>query len=511
MTLRSKVVTAVILAGVISTLAATLISSQKIVHQGELALTNKSRAVLSRIETVREYIASQGGLQRTVQLIKEQYPDGNLPKEAKLEILKQVPIFASMKVGGEKAEQENYRFRVFAESPRNEENTPNTKELEILKRFQANADLPEITEVTEEELIVYRPVRLSEAQGCLVCHGNPSQSPWGNGKDILGMPMEDWKDGHLHGVFAIHSSLAPVKAEAKSAIMSIVSWGVFGIILAFILAFVMIHPSLKSLKDIVEQLKNSGENVDSASKEISSYSESLSQTSSKAAAHIEQTSASSEDIQTMIVRNSDYTLKARELAALAQERANQGKDVVGSLIHSMAEITNSSKKISEIINVIDDIAFQTNLLALNASVEAARAGEHGKGFAVVADAVRSLAQRSAASAKEISSLIGESVHNIEAGSAQVEKSGSSLEEIVKVVMDLAVINSEIATLSNEQSDGVKQMNLAIRDLDSITQSNAAAAEETAAAASSLSTQASSMNTVVNQLTEIIEGKQNRGA
>lgn len=250
MTLRSKVMTAVLLAGVISTLSATFVSSRKIIQQGETALSNKSRAVLSRIETVREYIASQGGLNRTVEIIKEKYPDGNLPKEAKLEVLKQVPIF------------------------------PNEKEMEILKKFQAQGDLPEITEITEEELIVYRPVRLSEAQGCLVCHGHPSQSPWGNGKDILGMPMEDWKDGYLHGVFAIH---------------------------------------------------------------------------------------------------------------------------------------------------------------------------------------------------------------------------------------FAVINSEIATLSSEQSDGVKQMSLAIRDLDSITQSNAAAAEETAAAASSLSTQASSMNSVVNQLTEIIEGKQERGA
>ena len=217
MTLRSKVMTAVLLAGVISTLSATFVSSRKIIQQGETALSNKSRAVLSRIETVREYIASQGGLNRTVEIIKEKYPDGNLPKEAKLEVLKQVPIF------------------------------PNEKELEVLKKFQAQGDLPEITEITEEELIVYRPVRLSEAQGCLVCHGHPS------------------------------------------------------------------------------------------------------------------------------------------------------------------------------------------------------------------------------------------------------------------------INSEIATLSSEQSDGVKQMSLAIRDLDSITQSNAAAAEETAAAASSLSTQASSMNSVVNQLTEIIEGKQERGA
>ena len=172
----------------------------------------------------------------------------------------------------------------------------------------------------------------------------------------------------------------------------------------------------------------------------------------------------------------------------------------------MDNIAKSSKKIEEIITVIDDIAFQTNLLALNASVEAARAGEQGKGFAVVAEAVRALAQRSATSAKEISGLIKDSVHKIEDGHQVVQSSGTTLSEIVVQIEKLTALNIEISTASNEQSQGVSSINMSINDLDRVTQNNAQAASECATAAEELNSRSQQMHHMVAELIEVVEGK-----
>jgi methyl-accepting chemotaxis protein len=203
-----KVLLSVALACVICTVAAVLVSASRISAIGERDLEDKSRAILSRLEAVRGYNASQGGLKITVENAVKNHPDGNLSKETKSMVLKQVPIFAAMVVGAEGAEKEGYKFRIFSDEPRNKDNTATVSELEIFKKFLADPKLEELTDTTGDQVIVYRPVRLSEAQGCLVCHGDPKTSPWGNGKDILGFPLENWKDGKLHGVFAIISSKA---------------------------------------------------------------------------------------------------------------------------------------------------------------------------------------------------------------------------------------------------------------------------------------------------------------
>jgi methyl-accepting chemotaxis protein len=196
-------------------------------------------------------------------------------------------------------------------------------------------------------------------------------------------------------------------------------------------------------------------------------------------------------------QSADSSRQANQLAGSAAEVARRGGQVVGDVVHTMNEINTSSKKIADIISVIDGIAFQTNILALNAAVEAARAGEQGRGFAVVAGEVRSLAQRSADAAKEIKSLIGASVERVESGSRLVQEAGSTMDEIVSSVQRVTDIIGEITSATSEQSEGIVQVNDAIHQIDQMTQQNAALVEEAAAAASSLEQQAQGLQQAVS--------------
>jgi len=252
-----------------------------------------------------------------------------------------------------------------------------------------------------------------------------------------------------------------------------------------------------SLVGIVGQVRTGTETIGTASREIAAGNIDLSSRTELQASSLEKTASAMEELTSTVKQNADNAREANQLAASASEVARKGGTVVSQVVETMTSINESANKIVDIIGVIDGIAFQTNILALNAAVEAARAGEQGRGFAVVASEVRNLAQRSANAAKEIKSLIGDSVEKVERGSKLVGQAGVTMDEVVASVRRVTDIMGEIANASQEQSAGIEQVNMSIIEMDSMTQQNAALVEESAAAAQALQDQATELARVVS--------------
>jgi methyl-accepting chemotaxis protein len=253
-----------------------------------------------------------------------------------------------------------------------------------------------------------------------------------------------------------------------------------------------------ALSQIVGQVRNGTVAIASASGQIATGNMDLSARTENQASALEETASSMEELTSTVKANADNAREADKLASSASSIAQRGGEVVSQVVTTMGSINDSSRKVVDIIAVIDGIAFQTNILALNAAVEAARAGEQGRGFAVVASEVRNLAARSASAAKEIKELISSSVEQVDAGARLVAQAGATMEEVVSAVQRVTGIVAEISLATREQTDGIEQMNTAIMQMDQTTQQNAALVEQAAAAASAMSDQASELESLVSQ-------------
>jgi methyl-accepting chemotaxis protein len=258
-----------------------------------------------------------------------------------------------------------------------------------------------------------------------------------------------------------------------------------------------INTTVSKLLSTVTEIEDTTATITTAASEISQGNLDLSQRTEEQASSLEETAASMEELTSTVRQNSDNAAQANQLAASAREQAEKGGSVIKSAIDAMTAISQSSRKVADIIGVIDEIAFQTNLLALNAAVEAARAGDQGRGFAVVASEVRNLAQRSAAAAKEIKELINDSGEKVKEGSMLVDESGRTLEDIVNGAKKVGDIISEIAAAGSEQTEGIGQVNNAITQMDQMTQQNAALVEQAAAASQSLDEQGKNLQRLVS--------------
>ena len=253
-----------------------------------------------------------------------------------------------------------------------------------------------------------------------------------------------------------------------------------------------------ALKRIVREIRSSTESIQVASTQVASGNQDLSARTEQTAGNLQQAASSMDELTSTIRHSADAATQAHGLATSASDCAVRGGSVVSQVVATMDQINASSKKIADIIGVIDGIAFQTNILALNAAVEAARAGEQGRGFAVVASEVRSLAQRSADAAREIKALIGASVEKVESGARLVQDAGASMDEIVSAVRRVSEVIGEITTAASEQAGGIQLVNEAVNNVDQMTQQNAALVEESAAAAESMRDQAGKLAKTVEQ-------------
>lgn len=533
-------------------IASFLYFNKQELHRGVI---EKSRAIHLRLEAATQFVATQDGLGPVIDRMKSKYKSADqMTKEDKEIVLKQVPIVAAMKIGAMNADKDNYEFRIFSDNPRNEGNQASKDELEIFKKFEINPSLKEQIIDNGESITVFRTVRLNKKMGCLKCHGDPSEGPWGNGKDILGYHMENWKDGKLHGVFAIKTDLNKLSkvvsnkntvSPAGILILSVIIGG----IIAVIVAAMMIKNPIKDLYKIATNLSESGDQVSSVATQISSSTEDLSHATTSQAASLQETSASIEEINSMVNNNTENAKQASRISEKSVGSAERGKDVINHMIKTIGDINTSNSGIAEQINetnkeianivtiineigaktkVINDIVFQTKLLSFNASVEAARAGEQGKGFSVVAEEVGNLAAMSGTAALEITKMLDNSIKSVEdivknsqnkidrlvkegkekveAGTRVAEECEGVFSEILTNISEVSKMVSEISNASQEQGQGVNEINKAISQLDQVTHQNTANAVQSASAVEVLSTQAKQMNSLVQALVQTIEGK-----
>ncbi len=524
--LKNKLLVLVILPVILVTGIGIIVASMKISEQGFNGIEAKSKAILTRMEAVRSYVALNGYLETISATMLEKYPDGNIPASEKEIILNQVPIIASWKVGQKDASRDDYIFRIAAKNSRNPDNELAGEEIEIYEQFKnGSTETYTFLNKTTNEYWVVRPVYLKNSDGCLICHGDPKKSPLKNGNDIVGYKMENSKNGDLKGMFIIKSNIKPIKSKINSAILSISIWGILigGIAIAAGIYIVSrlsstimeiirvsknvaegdlskkvkvvsndelgdlahyINNMVEALNEILLHVRLVADQLVGATNEISSSSAQISNGAQDQAAQFEELVSS-------VQSSAEYAGDASHKVLLASKNAQNAGQRMDNLLKAMDKIHISSNKIRDVIKIIADIAFQTNLLALNAAVEAARAGEHGKGFAVVAAEVNKLADKSARAAKEISNLIEISNAEVRDGVDVSNKTGKEIKEVVDYIQQMSNLLYDISAATKQQSQ--------VMDNNSrITTANAASAEELAASAAGLAERANELDELINR-------------
>ncbi len=502
--LGTKILAAAV-AAVVVTAGVSLMIQRSVIREQGIGMTKQAmRNAVLEAESVRNTIGdlNAGGAFDRKALLDE-YKSGVPLRETQL--YKTIPVVAAWEAIGKLAEEEGYDFRVPKFQARNPDNEPTAAEADILRTLESGTVDEYFAVDKEANQIVYaRPIKLT--QDCLSCHGDPANSPTGDGKDILGFAMEDWNVGDVRGAFVLKSDLTKLDNVVAAGMNKTMFW-LAPIAVAVAIGFWFMNRKVivRPLAAIIDALRAGSQETRNAAGQIAGGSQSLAQGASEQAASLEETSSSLEEMSSMTRRNADSAREAARLAGESQKATEEGDAAVGRMSKAITEIRTSADETAKIIKTIDEIAFQTNLLALNAAVEAARAGEAGKGFAVVAEEVRTLAMRSAEAAKETSRMIAEGVdasRNGESIAIEVSKALTAITESGSKVNGLI---EEISAASQEQAQGIEQVSRAVQQMDQVTQQNAANAEESASAGEELSAQSQRLMEAVEDLNSLVSG------
>lgn len=532
MKLGAKIVVSAIGAIVLTSFVGLVISRNVIRKQGIDLTRETMRLTLIEAENAREAMSAlnQKNVFDRTKLVTEARQADDLRTTP---LYDTIPVVAAWKSIQKAAEKQNYHFRVYKRQPRNPKNEPASEEAKILDYLEQSKATDYFLEDTANNQLIYaRPIRLTT--DCLSCHGDPKTSATGDGKDIVGFTMENWKEGELHGVFQLKASLEPVNAMVRTSFLHTVAW-VLPLVLVIGVGFYGFSERsiVRPLCRAIEQIGLASHQTSSAAGEISHASTTLAQSSSEQAASLEETSASLEEMATTGQRNAENAEHAKTLAQQSRVSAEKAAEDIATMDHSMQavaassgqlnaamdKIQSSSMAITQIMKTVDEIAFQTNILSLNAAVEAARAGESGAGFAVVADEVRALARRSAEAAGETAAMIKEAVDSSQQGKVVTEKVSGDLaqmnkmarqvderlQEIVAQVRKVDTVIAEIAEAFQEQSRGVAMVNKAIEQMDKTTQMNAASSEEAASASEQLYAQSATLKEAIHEMSKLMSG------
>ena len=521
-----KIATKLVLSSVATILltatVSVVIERNAIRNQGIEAQKTAMRSTLRCAENVRESMASLNRAKAfdNERLLAQFKASGDLHTSA---IYKTVPVVAAWESIKPVAKEQGYDFRIPKNQARNKANLPINDEPEILKALEEGGQEEYFrVDAKKNEVIFARPITLSA--DCLMCHGDPKNSPTHDGKDIAGFQMENWKVGDVHGAFVLRSKLDAVDARATASVRKMLLWLIPVVAAMCALTLLLIrqisralnqasalarsvaegdltqtaevkqedeigavmlalNTMVTNLRTVVDEVITASDNVAAGSEEMSATAQHLSEGASEQSAAAEESTSAMEQMTSSIHENAENAKTTDKIAGQASESTRTTSDAVTSTVAAM-------KEIAEKIKIVEEIARKTDLLALNAAVEAARAGEHGKGFAVVAGEVRKLAERSATAAAEISTLSKNGV-------SIAEGAGNMLLKLAPDIRKTAELVQEIHAASTEQSTGVSQINKALQELDQVIQQNASTAEEMASTSDELSNQAQHLQSAIS--------------